>query len=310
MEIITVINCKGGVGKTTVTTNLAAELAMRGKRVLLLDVDAQASLTFSLISQETWKDGYKHTKTIKSWFDALLESHTPPALADFIIRPEIINNILMQQKSTGCVDLICSHLGLLNIDLNLAMLLPAANNKEQKRKYRDVHSKLKQALSNPEFRNNYDVMIIDCPPNFNIVTKNAIIASHKILIPAKPDYLSILGIEQLLESLDELIKEFNDSVENENDKVFPEKLGVVFTMIQLMKKQPIVEQKAMMDNVQEKFNIHTFNNYIIGNNSLFSVSAARLIPAIMMHGSSPTNKEIVFNMKLFVDEIESMLDFK
>ena len=59
MEIITIINYKGGVGKTTVTANLAGELAYRGKKILLLDTDAQASLTFSFITPDQWDDKYK-----------------------------------------------------------------------------------------------------------------------------------------------------------------------------------------------------------------------------------------------------------
>ena len=75
MRVVSVINYKGGVGKTSLTANLAAELAWRGKKVLLLDLDAQASLTFSLIAPDDWKDNYADRLTIKSWFDSF-ESKT------------------------------------------------------------------------------------------------------------------------------------------------------------------------------------------------------------------------------------------
>ena len=77
IQIVSVINYKGGVGKTTLTANLAAELAWRGKRVLLLDMDAQCSLTFSFVTPDEWEskiggDGTPGSdKTIKSWFDAI-----------------------------------------------------------------------------------------------------------------------------------------------------------------------------------------------------------------------------------------------
>ena len=71
MEIVSVINYKGGVGKTTVTSNLAAELAWQGKSVLILDMDAQASLTFSFMTPDYWDNHIKESRTIKSWFDCI-----------------------------------------------------------------------------------------------------------------------------------------------------------------------------------------------------------------------------------------------
>ena len=68
MKIISVINYKGGVGKTTLTANLASELAFRGKKVLMIDLDPQASLTFSFIKPEEWKDEIAPSQTIKNWF--------------------------------------------------------------------------------------------------------------------------------------------------------------------------------------------------------------------------------------------------
>src|SRR4051812_45217991 len=69
MHVVSVINYKGGVGKTSVTANLAAELAWRGLNVLLLDLDPQASLTFSFIRPEHWTEHFADSQTIKSWFD-------------------------------------------------------------------------------------------------------------------------------------------------------------------------------------------------------------------------------------------------
>ena len=65
MQIVSVINYKGGVGKTTLTANLAAELAWRGYDVLMIDLDAQASLTFSFIAPDDWQNNYADNRTIK-----------------------------------------------------------------------------------------------------------------------------------------------------------------------------------------------------------------------------------------------------
>ena len=67
-----------GVGKTSLTANLAAELAFRGKKILLVDLDAQASLTFSLITPDEWVKDYASTKTIKSWFDSFEQGKPLP----------------------------------------------------------------------------------------------------------------------------------------------------------------------------------------------------------------------------------------
>ena len=78
MQIISVMNYKGGVGKTTLTANLGAELAYRGKHILLLDMDAQCSLTFSFVSPDQWENSLgggsanSGGRTIKSWFDGML----------------------------------------------------------------------------------------------------------------------------------------------------------------------------------------------------------------------------------------------
>src|SRR5208337_1515001 len=91
MDIVAVINYKGGVGKTTVTSNLAAELAFRGKKILLVDTDAQASLTFSFVTPDQWDTQYKDTKTIKSLFDAISQGTEQPALTNFVITPLCAN---------------------------------------------------------------------------------------------------------------------------------------------------------------------------------------------------------------------------
>ncbi len=175
MKIISVINYKGGVGKTTVTANIAAELARRNKKVLLLDMDAQASLTFSFTTPDYWNQSLKDTHTIKNYFDAISQGFVPPQLRNFVIRPTSINNHLQNIGSSGFVDLISSHLGLINVDLELATLLGGANMNQAKLNYIKVHGKLRDSII--EYASgHYDVVLIDCPPNFNIVTKNALIA--------------------------------------------------------------------------------------------------------------------------------------
>ena len=119
MKIVSVINYKGGVGKTTLTANIGAELALRGKNVLMIDLDPQASLTFSFVSPENWKDNYASAKTIKEWFRFKNQDFN-----DLVIKPSQVQNWLIGK---GTLDLISSHLDLINVDLELATRLGGAN---------------------------------------------------------------------------------------------------------------------------------------------------------------------------------------
>ena len=105
--------------------------------------------------------------------------------------------------------LIPSHLGLINVNLELATELGGATLKQSKTNFLKVHKRLSdglQQISNEK----YDLVLMDCPPNFNITTKTAIVASDYILIPAKPDYLSTLGIDYLINNLNTLISDYNE----------------------------------------------------------------------------------------------------
>jgi chromosome partitioning protein len=89
MKVVAVINYKGGVGKTSLTTNLGAELAWRNYKVLMVDLDAQASLTFSFISPDDWERSYAPNMTIKSWFESF-DSGRPMSLGSLIFTPQAL----------------------------------------------------------------------------------------------------------------------------------------------------------------------------------------------------------------------------
>lgn len=306
MEIVAVINYKGGVGKTTVASNLAAELAFRGKKVLLVDTDAQASLTFSFIAPDQWDTKYKDSKTIKSWFDAISQGIEPPSLKNFVITPASANAVVKARG--GRIDLICSHLGLINVDLELATLLGGVNMQQAKRNYIKVHGKLRAAIADLAETSDYDIVLIDCPPNFNIVTKNAIVASEKILIPAKPDYLSTLGIDYLHRSVNDLVREFNEYAELDTDteNISPEILGVVFTMIQITSGQPIAAQRQFMSQTK-RLGVKAFDTYFRENKTIFADAPQNLRPVVLNHYSAGTHSDVVTEIESFVTEFEAAL---
>lgn len=306
MQIISVINYKGGVGKTTVTANLAGELAFRGKRVLLLDMDAQASLTFSFVTPDYWHDNLKESKTIKKWFDCITNGIQTVPLSDLVENPSKINNFLLENGVPGgIIDLISSHLGLINVDLELATLLGGASLTQTKNNYIKVHGKLRTEIQDIA-TTEYDVVLIDCPPNFNIVTKNALIASDKILIPAKPDYLSTLGIDYLYRNVQTLVKDFNEyaSEDSDIDEVTPEFLGVVFTMIQIYSGVPISAHRQYIAQT-ERLAVPVFQSYFRENKTIFSEAPQNGIPVVLLtalNDLNNTHSEVVTEIEDFVKE--------
>ncbi|MCU6356569.1 ParA family protein [Morganella morganii] len=305
MKVVSVINYKGGVGKTTVTANLAAELARQGKRVLLLDMDAQASLTFSFVTPDYWEDELQHDLTIKNYFDCVTQGTKPPSLSDFLIVPDEVNDYLGELGCHGVIHLIPSHLGLINVDLELATQLGGANLNQSKRNYLKVHGRLRESIEELA-RDNYDIVLIDCPPNFNIVTKNALIASDQILIPAKPDYLSTLGIDYLYRSVNQLVNEFNEyaSMDSNIKITDPKILGVVFTMIQLYSERPISSQRQYISQTR-RLGLPIFNCFFRENKSIFASAPQDGIPvALHEYSEGGTYSSVVDEIVGFVNEFK------
>lgn len=305
MKIISVINYKGGVGKTTVTANLAAELAWRGKRVLVIDMDAQASLTFSFITPSDWATNFEATGTIKSWFDDFLSGNISN-LSQVIQHPAKINARV--HSNGGCVDAIYSHLALINVDLELATKLAGANLAQAKDNFLKVHKRLSDGLANLD-NDEYDVVLIDCPPNFNIVTKTAIVASDLILVPTRPDELSTLGINYLERSINELRKDFNDYANHSGgvsaETIDPQILGVVFTMIQEYGGGPIQAQQIFMSRLKKEASLPVFNSYIKRNDSLLASAPAYGTPVVLEPTSNDSHQSVVESFENFCTEFEA-----
>ena len=304
MKTTAVINYKGGVGKTSVTANLAGELASKGYKVLLLDMDAQASLTFSFLKPEDWRDNYEQSKTIKNWFDAVT-TQTDFPLESLIFSPEAANKAISKRGQSGRLDLIASHLGLINVDLELATQLGGASFKQMKQNYLKVYRRLADGLSqipSPD----YDILLIDCPPNFNIATKNALIASDSILIPAKPDYLSTLGIDYLIRNVDALVTEYNAfTTESHNEsfpKIDPRILGVVFTMIQIRSGDAISALRPFIRQTESFSNLTVFEQRLRENKTMYADAPQYGIPVVLNDYSNQTHKDVIEELEQFTDE--------
>lgn len=302
MTIVSVINYKGGVGKTTVTANLGAELARRGGNVLLIDLDPQASLTFSFVKPEFWERDLEAGRTIKQWFESFQADAID--LKTLMIRPGNVATALRRNGSSGSLRLIPSHLGLINVDLELATELGGANLRQNKSNYVKVHRRLADELLKPDY-DEFDIVLIDCPPNFNIVTKTAIVASDKVVVPAKADYLSTLGIDYLQRSLRELVSDYNAYMAEgggDTAKIAPELIGVIFTMVQMYAGQPIA---TLRDYIQrtKKLGVPVFDEYFRENKTQFGTSAEEGVPLVLDNYSA--SQQIRSELGLIVDEFTS-----
>ncbi|MBX9138644.1 MULTISPECIES: ParA family protein [unclassified Clostridium] len=306
MDIISFINYKGGVGKTTLTANVAAELAYRGKRVLVVDLDPQTNLTLSFIDLDKWQELDEEGKTIKHWYDEFLDADLDESLSELIVVPDKVNNILNQLNSQGYVHLISSHLELINLDMELATRYGGNSERTIRSSFLRLFSRLKKGLE--EVEDDYDLVLIDCPPNFNIVTQNAIIASNMYLVPAKADFLSTLGIDQLVRHIDALTIKYNNYVKQDDssrwEEINPQLTGVVFTMINIYNGNPIQAQNTYIHQVS-RAGYTVFDNFIRNNNTLFANSPEYGVPVALNTNVEGIYLDIRQEIESVVDELIS-----
>ena len=281
MTVVSVLNYKGGVGKTTVAANLGAELANRGRRVLMIDMDPQASLTLSFYASDELAKEFTDSGTLLHWFSAFIDDQAPQPLRDYVVTPPRVNEVLRPRG--GRLDLIPSPLGLIDIDLDLAAHVGGSRFQISSTGYLWVHRLLADALGDPAFRD-YDVILIDCAPNFNMVTRTAIVASDHILIPAKADYLSTLGIDYLRRKLSELVRDYNGVAGSQ--VIAPAILGVVFTMIQFVGDVPIMAVRNYVTHT-EQYEVAVFRQMIRESKTLFATAGERGVPAVLLSNANP-----------------------
>ncbi|MEB3309523.1 MAG: ParA family protein [Snowella sp.] len=220
--IISTVNMKGGVGKTTLTVNLATCLAKYyKKRVLVLDLDAQISATLSLMSPHEFAQTRKKRKTLSYLIDNVIQPNPHSKLDIFDIICPAVCDIEGLELLPGDIELYDEYL----VSEMLHKEAQLNENLQFEAVWNRFEAVLIKKILEPVLEE-YDFVIMDCAPGYNLLTRSGIAASNFYLLPARPEPLSIVGI-QLLERRIAKLKESHkasDSPLNIN------LIGVVFIM--------------------------------------------------------------------------------
>lgn len=182
-RVIAIANQKGGVGKTTTTSNLGIGLAKRGKKVLLVDADAQGSLTASLGFAEPDK----------------LDISLATLMGKIINDEEILKNEGILYHFEG-VDLMPGNIELSGLEVSLVNVM----NRERV---------LAQYIQN--VAESYDYILIDCMPSLGMITINALACADSVLIPVQAAYLPIKGLQQLIRTIGKVKRQINSKLKIE-----------------------------------------------------------------------------------------------
>lgn len=202
-KIIAITNQKGGVGKTTTAINLSTSLALRGKKVLLVDTDPQGNATSGL--------GIDKSKNNKNVYSVLIEGAD---IKECII-PSGIKKLSVLPSS---IELAGAEIELVNVMAREFVL--------------------KTALE--EVKDNFDYIIIDCPPSLGLITLNSLSASNSVLIPIQCEFYALEGLGQLTNTINLIKKKLNTDLEIE---------GILLTMYESRRKL----SKEVADEVKKHF---------------------------------------------------------
>ena len=212
--IIAFANQKGGVANTTSTHNIGVALAQKGKKVLLIDLDSQASLTISL--------GIEPLDVENNIIDVLDKKKSD------------VRKCILNVKEN--LDVITSTIDLASIEME--MMSRASREKILDRELEPI-------------KEEYDYILIDCPPQLSILTVNALSCADGVIIPTKTDYLSYRGIELLMDTIAEVKELINPKLEI---------VGTIATLYNMRSK----DDNDILDGMKSVYNVLGVTKMLVG----------------------------------------------
>lgn len=225
METFVIANQKGGVGKTTTVLNLGASLARKGKKTLVVDLDPQANLSSGL--------GFTKQFDKESWNET--EEAPYKSIYDVLINQEPLSKVFVTTNQANLM-LIPSHLSLAGAEIEMVNMLAR-------------ETLLKKAIS--EFKEDFDYVLIDCPPSLGLLTINALTAADYLIIPIQCEYFALEGLGQLMETT-KLIRGINPGLQIG---------GVILTMFDSRTRL----SSNVVDDVREYFKDKAFKTVVPRN---------------------------------------------
>lgn len=234
-KVVSVTNQKGGVGKTTTSVNVAACIAALEHKVLLIDIDPQSNATSAL--------GFDKSQPHISTYDVLIGSS--PAAGS------------VRDTSLSFLKLMPSDINLVGAEVELVGL-------------EDRQSLLKNCIA--QVRNDFEYILIDCPPSLGLLTVNALVAADSVLVPVQTEYFALEGLGQLLNTISIVKRNLNPGLELE---------GVLLTMFDSRLKL----SNQIVDEVRRYFDQRVFRT-VIGRNVRLSEAQSFGKPIILYDAAS------------------------
>lgn len=255
-KVISFINMKGGVGKTTLTINIGDKLSKQGKKVLIIDMDPQFNATQSLLLYKVKEGESVDSQLVESSDDASEEKIVNDEIRSTEYYKELSEQkqtVLQMFESSNLAqprDSICKkiseNLYLIPGDLQLSKEITGDTSNKVGAVYK--------FLTQNNIINEYNYVLIDCPPTWSILTHSSLVASDYYIIPSKVDLYSSIGIKLLEEQITSKI--YTDPMYELSNRELKQ-LGVVFTLVH----RNIKAEEDRMNHLKTKFpNISFFNN--------------------------------------------------